>query len=112
MLASTNCIPVTITRDSSEDIKMRGLEVFVDDTFADDLYFGNTYSTCLEPGEHVIKVTNRLYTRRLSINLKDGQEANLQVGNYFGALGGFMMSVIGFGHYKVFVKQIEPVTHS
>lgn len=97
---------IVISRNADNDIKMRSLELFVDDVFADSLPFDSTYSSEINPGDHTIKVTNRLYTRRLKVSAKPGETLNLQIGNYFDGLGGIMMSVIGFGHYKCFVKQI------
>ncbi len=94
---------VIITRDSERDIKMRGLEVFVDDTFLADLAFGDSCSHDVTPGEITVKVTNRLYTKRLTITLAAGETYHVQAGNYFGSVGGIMMAVFGFGPYKVFV---------
>jgi len=101
---------IVINRDADNDIKMRGLEVFIDDEFTKDLSFGNGLSQNVCAGEHTIKVTNHLYTRRLRLTLNPGETSNVQIGNYFDGLGGLMMSVIGFGHYKVFVKEVSRIT--
>ncbi|MDR3691740.1 MAG: hypothetical protein P4L46_20340 [Fimbriimonas sp.] len=98
---------LVIRRDADNDIKMRGLEVFLDDEFVKDLSFGSEQSLDVSPGNHTLKVTNHLYTRRLEVEAKPGETLDIQVGNYFDGLGGIMMAVFGFGHYKVFMK-VQP----
>ena len=105
----TDMARIILTRDSDDDIKMRGLEVFVDDEFIKDISFGSFASTDVAPGEHIVKVTNRLYTKRLAISAKSGDQIKVQVGNYFDKAGVLMMSIFGIGHYKVFLNQVGAV---
>jgi len=96
---------VTIVRDAENDIKMRGLEVYVDGTYADDLKFNSSYSFSLPAGDHTVMVSNHLYKKSLQISLKPGEKLALLAGNSFTLIGGLMVSVLGMGPYKVFLRQ-------
>jgi len=97
---------LVIARDSDDDIKMRSLEVYVDDQFTVDLHYPKDFHIDLSPGEHAVRVTNRLYTRKLAVSVKAGETVHLQAGNHFSGLGGLMTSVLGMGPYKVFLKEV------
>lgn len=96
---------IIIDRTSDKDIKMRELDAFIDEVFVDKLMFNSSFADDVPPGEHTIKVTNHLHTRKLHVNLKAGQTLHLMAGNYFDALGGVMMPSLGFGPYKVFLRE-------
>lgn len=98
---------IIIRRDSEKDIKMRGLEIFLDGEFVVDLPFSKSHSVEVEVGEHTIKASNRLYNRTLDLDLSPGQTAILQVGNVMGGAGGLMMAAVGIGPYKVFLDRIS-----
>jgi len=98
---------IIIDRNAENDIKMRGLDAFIDDVFVDNLPYNSSFTDDLNPGEHTIRVTNHLYSRSLHVNIQAGQTLHLQVGNYFDLVGGIIMPSIGFGPYKVFVKEID-----
>lgn len=84
---------------------MRGLEVFVDDVFRGDLSYGNELTHDVAPGEHTVKVTNSLYTRKLTFTLAPGETVRLEAGNVLRGCGGVMMLAIGMGPYKVFLRE-------
>jgi hypothetical protein len=104
MIDDSQTAEIVITRDAENDIKMRGLEIFVDGEYAYDLMYNSSFDLKLTPGAHKIKVSNHLYTKTLALDLKAGDKINLLAGNNFGILGGIMVSVLGMGPYKVFLR--------
>ena len=96
---------IVLARNSEKDIKMRGLEVFIDGEFAYDLMFNKSFAVELAPGRHTVKVSNHLFKKSMELDLKPGETINLQAGNNFGLIGGLMVSVLGMGPYKVFLKE-------
>jgi hypothetical protein len=99
-----------ISRTSDRDIKIRALDVFVDDDFLVDLAYGKSAEVELEPGPHTVKVTNRLYTRRLDVDLAVGERVTVSVANIAGPLGALMTMAMGMGVYKVFVEEVSRVS--
>lgn len=85
---------------------MRGLEIYVDDQFVFDLQYSKTFTLHVEPGEHTVKVTNRLYTKKMDLVLSAGETIRLDVGNVVRGLGVLMMSSLGVGPYKVFMRRV------
>src|SRR5580693_4610360 len=97
---------IVIKRDSDDDIKMRSLDVFVDGEFTVDLHFPSEYQAEVDPGDHSVKVTNHLYSRTLEFTLKAGETVTVEAGNYVTGPGTIMMSVLGMGPYKVFLRDL------
>lgn len=60
---------VVIERNSPDDIKMRDLYVRIDEGPEFNLPFGQSSEVDLPEGLHSIKVTNRLFTRKLDFDL-------------------------------------------
>ena len=98
---------IHISRDAERDIKMRGLEVLLDDEFVENLKFGMEVTRTVVPGDHVVKITNKLYSAKLAISTKPGETIHIQVGNYFGKIGMMMVTIFGFGYYKVFINNLS-----
>ena len=96
---------LVVRRDADRDIKMRGLEVFVDGELVSDLHFGQEKQMTLPEGEHEVKVTNSLYSKKLTVDLRPNETVELQAGNIATGLGAMMMVTLGIGPYKVFLKR-------
>ncbi len=96
---------VLVRRDSPNDIKMRGLELFVDGELVADRQYGREKELTLPEGEHEVKVTNSLYTKKLTVDLQPNQKIELQAGNVATGLSGLMLVTFGIGPYKVFLKR-------
>ena len=96
---------IVIHRDSDRDIKMRGLEIYIDNEFRHDLAFSKTYSEKVLPGIHQVKISNHLYRKVLDLDLLPGETVHLTAGNSFTLIGGLMLSSIGIGPYKVFLQR-------
>ena len=98
---------VGIARDSEKDIKMRDLYVLIDDQEERNLTFGGSLSVELEPGNHRIKVTNRMYSEELQFTLQSAETVSFQAANVIksGALNALAMSVGQFV-YRPTIKRI------
>lgn len=94
------CVLV-VRRTSSDDIQIRDLIVQVDHLSDFNLKYGAQREMRLEPGEHTLSVTNRLYTKKITFTLRAGEASVYQVVNYAsGCLAAFFMG-LGMGLYKV-----------
>ena len=99
---------VVLRRTSPKDIKMRDLYVQVDDRREVTLLFGEWVEVRLEPGEHRLRVTNRLFTKRETFDLAEGETVRFEVANVPGSLLFAPLLIIsGTGAYKVTVKKVE-----
>lgn len=97
-----------VSRNADYDIKMRGLEIFVDGKFAHDLSYPKSWSTQLSPGQHTIEVSNHLYKKSIDVQAIAGQKIELLAGNRFTPVGGIMVTVLGMGPYRVFLTEQSP----
>lgn len=89
-----------VTRNSERDLKMRGIEVFLDGRFIADLQFGGEVSLDLEPGTHVLKVTNKLKSRSAEFEVQPGDTIRYEtVGLLLGGVWLFvsMLGTIAYG---------------
>jgi hypothetical protein len=107
-IADAGSAEIVISRDDERDIKMRGLEIYIDDLFVYDLGYERTYRAKLKPGAHTVKVSNHLYKKKIDLDLKPGDTVNLNAGNRFTLLGGLMVAILGMGPYKVFLEEAPP----
>lgn len=96
---------IVIARDGDRDIRIRSLDVFINDEFAADVAFGKSVTREVPAGAHKVKVSNRLFSREAVVELKPGETARFQVGNVMGSLGVLLMG-IGLPIYKVFIQQL------
>lgn len=98
---------ITIARKAERDIKMRGLEIFLDGNFVKDLQFGGEIELPVEPGEHQLKISNNLYSKENKFTVGTGETVRFAVGNYFTRFGAAATFVLGIGPYKVFLDRLH-----
>jgi hypothetical protein len=98
---------IVIERKSSKDIKMRDLYVRVDDLPEETILYGDTLELSLPPGEHQIKVTNRVGSRSLDFTLKEGETKRF-VGACVSSrsLLSILMMIVGTVGYKVALWEV------
>jgi len=96
-----------VARTSERDIKMRGLEVLLDGKHLADLQFGKERVFEIEPGEHVLKITNTVYSKEDAFTVPAGREASYEVANVVTGIGAAMMSVFGIGPYRVDLRKLN-----
>lgn len=99
---------VIVSRKMSRDIKMRDLYLLVDDEEVDALQFGDSVELDLAPGEHRVKVTNRMFSKSKEFTLAAGEKAEFEVGN-IPSFNPFtiVMLITGTMPYKVSLRQKE-----
>lgn len=98
---------ILVSRNSPRDIKVRGLEVYIDDIFAANLQFGRAVKVDVAPGEHEVRVTNTLYSAKISLSVADGEARELRAGNTLTGLFAPMFLAVGIGPYRVFLEEVE-----
>lgn len=98
---------VHIARNAQRDIKMRGLEIFLDGKFVKDLPFGAEVELSVDPGDHHLKISNNLYSKESRFTVGDGETVRFAVGNYFTKLGAAATVILGIGPYKVFLDRLH-----
>ena len=81
---------------------MRDLYVIVDEREEQTLLNGESLVLPVEPGEHTVKVTNRLFTKKATIQVDVGKTAKFITSNKaVGGLFSFLVVLGGTGAYKV-----------
>jgi len=88
-------VRILIKRNSPKDIKIRGLQIFLDDKFVGDLLYNRQLELEGTPGKHVLKATNTLFTTKLEIEARDGEELEFLVGNHMPGTWAVMLVAIG-----------------
>jgi len=93
---------LVVDRTMSTDIGIRDLYLRVDDWLEETLAFGESFEAPLEPGEHRIKVTNRLYSLTETFEIAAGETVRFEAGNVPGkGLLTVLMAITGSGAYRV-----------
>ena len=97
---------IVVDRNSRRDIKMRDLYVTVDNLAEDTLLFGETLEIPLNPGEHRVKVTNRVYSKSVAFSIGQGETVRFSAANIpsRGVLSLFMV-FSGTVPYKVSIER-------
>lgn len=94
-----------VSRVSDRDLKIRGIEVYVDGEFVGNLVFGQALSAAVSPGRHLVRATNRLSSREIEVEAGEGETVRLRATGI--ALGGIwhLMTVLGTVAYRI---ELEP----
>ena len=97
---------VRIVRKSDNDIKMRDLYVKIDDGVEQNLKFGSEIELPVEPGEHTVYATNRVYKRHLEFSIDGiGEVPAFEVANTVRGCAGALFT-LGFGPYQCELRRI------
>jgi hypothetical protein len=96
-----------VDRTDQDDIGMRDLYVLVDDMEERTVLHGKSLVYDLEPGDHRIKITNRLFTKAEEFTVREGQSIRYATANVAAGGGLFapLMMISGTGAYKVRLKR-------
>ena len=70
-----------IRRNSEADLKIRPVFVTVGDIPERTLLFGHEIEFDLPAGLHILRATNRLFSKKVSIQLAPGETATFRVAN-------------------------------
>lgn len=97
---------LVVERTSDRDIKMRDLYVFVDDMPEQNVMFGNTLEIPLDPGEHRLKITNRLFSDQATFTVREGETVRFSATNVLkNGLLNVVAAVGGGVMYKPILKR-------
>ncbi|RYG25044.1 hypothetical protein EON82_08555 [bacterium] len=62
-----------LERNSERDIKFRDMYVLVDDMPEENVLFGQSLEVPLAPGEHRLRITNRLFHDEATFTVHEGE---------------------------------------
>jgi hypothetical protein len=85
---------------------MRDLYLALDDEEERTMLYGDMLELAVDPGEHRIKATNRMFSRKLEFEVGSGETVRLNVANvpswnpFF-----FVMLIVGTMPYKVSIER-------
>ncbi len=97
---------VVAIRNSTRDIKMRDLYLAIDNADYVSLQFGQSVEIPLEPGDHEIRVTNRISTKKLEFHVAEGEATTFNVACIPSrGLMSLLMIITGTVPYKVSIEQ-------
>ena len=65
-----------LERRSDRDIKRHDIFVKLDDDPEETIHYGDTLDLPLTPGEHHLKITNRLYHDEATFTVHEGERVN------------------------------------
>lgn len=98
---------VTLTRTSSRDIGARDLYVRLDEEPERTVLHGEETTFDVAPGEHTLRITNRLYSKSETFTLGDGETARFMGANVpAGGIFAFIVFSMTFA-YKVKLDRID-----
>jgi hypothetical protein len=96
---------LVVARTSGRDLKMRGVELLVDDDFVGSLQYGETFEASIAPGRHTLVATNRMYSPSMEFDIAPGETVRFSVTSV--ALGGLWLFVAMMGTvaYRVVLER-------
>ena len=97
---------VTTTRTSDADVKTRQLIVWIDGQKVATLLWGDSVKRDLEPGPHVLHVSNTLVWKTAKFTLRPGEQAFFEAVNRMGPGSVMMTMFLGAGPLYVTLKRM------
>ena len=97
---------VTVTRTCEEDFKQRQLIVHIDGEKTRTLLFGESVSRDVEPGPHVLRVSNTLVWKTVEFVAGPGEQIFFEVINRAGFLTYPMLMILGVGPLYVTIRRM------
>jgi len=86
---------------------MRDLLVRVDDQQEHNLQFGRSVEIEVKAGIHEITATNRLFSAKETVTLKEDESATYMATNQAGGCFAALMLVSGSGAYKAKLERLD-----
>src|SRR6476620_4594180 len=97
---------ITVTRTCEEDFKQRQLIVHIDGEKSSTLLFGESVSRDVEPGPHVLRVSNTLVWKTVEFVASPGEQIFFEVINRAGFLTYPMLMILGVGPLYVTIRRM------
>jgi hypothetical protein len=98
---------IEIFRDTPDDIQDRWVRLYIDDSPAEILRYGETFRRELTPGRHRIRAHNTLSTDTLELDIAAGETVRIRCHNHFTRGGPLMMLTIGFAFIRVKLEAVS-----
>ena len=98
---------LVVRRDSDDDIKMRDLQVYVDDEWKADLKYGGSFETEIEPGEHKVTVSNRLKKQHMEFVAREGETVVFLGTNVLAKGLSAILGGLGMVMYHATLKRVQ-----
>jgi hypothetical protein len=98
---------ITVSRTSQEDVQQRQIIVELDGQPFSILMYGQSASSSVAPGHHVLHVDNTWNKRQLEFDLAPGENAKFRTVSRPGRLSWFLVAMFSFGPMYVSVER-EP----
>ena len=92
---------IEIFRDTPEDIQDRWVRLFIDDSPAEILRYGETLRRNVAAGHHRVKAHNTLSTATIEFDAAPGQTIRIRCHNHFSKGGFLTMVTVGFAFIRV-----------
>jgi hypothetical protein len=86
---------VTVSRTHPSDAKQRQVIVRIDDGPKQKLYFGESFTLEVTPGEHRLHAHNTLFIRKLKFTVEPGEHLEFVIVNKANAFTWTMAGVLG-----------------
>lgn len=96
-----------LERKSPKDIKIRGLEILIDEKIHFNLNYGQERDVDLEPGDHVFKASNGLFSVTTPFVVSVDTVVRYDASNFAGTVAKFIFLLIGMGPYRVVVTRLD-----
>jgi hypothetical protein len=95
-------------RLSERDIKMRDLYLQIDRSSEVNLRFGETVELQVDPGEHRLELTNRLYRTSVDFSIESDEHVEFEVANVKkpGLLNAIAF-ISGSVNYKPVIRRLQ-----
>jgi hypothetical protein len=90
-------VPLTFFRTSVGDVGERQVVVRIDGGDARNLYFGDSLTVELPPGDHRVRVHNTLVWRTLTVTLAPGEPRAFDILNYAPPFALGLLAIVGAG---------------
>ena len=96
-----------VQRKSEQDIKMRDLLVRVDDGPQFNLNFGQSKEFDIEPGDHTLHASNRLYSDTTTFSINENETLTYEVANLTSGCIAALFIGLGMGLYRVRIERLK-----
>ena len=97
---------LVVKRISEHDIQIRDLYVRIDNQPEITLKFNQTKEINIEAGEHTIRATNRLFSKRDTFKINEGETITYEASNEASGCVAALLWGLGAPFYKLILKRI------
>jgi hypothetical protein len=101
---------LTVTRDSTDDVKQRQVIVKLDGERIAVLLYGQTVTRGIEPGEHRLLFDNTWAKKKVEFQIAEGERITYRVINRAGRLTWWMVAALGAGPMYLTVERQPAAT--